>query len=255
METRTYTAEQEAEMLHREESHFLDFKRASIKPSKLQETVVALANADGGDVIIGLDDDVRSLPADRFHGFQNPEGANNHISVADILIDPPVPGISAEFIICPSAPTQFVLHLLVPKSSMVHYTSDKTCFIRKGAQNLILKGNAIERLIFSKGQRSYEDVPVDTVRAKELAQSEYMHKYLRLVPTAQPAETFLRKQKLTYEEGQVHFLGPQILTAGVLLFDDTPQASLPTKCAVKVTRLETAEAEYKRDFLRIPLRQ
>jgi len=133
---------------------------------------------------------------------------------------------------------------------MVHYTSDKTCFIRKGAQNLVLKGKAIERLIFSKGQRSYEDVPTETVRVKEVAQSEYMQKYLRLVPTAQPAEVFLRKQKLTYEEGQVHFLGSQILTAGVLLFDDTPQASLPTKCAVKVTRLETAEEDYKRDYLK-----
>jgi len=38
METTTYTAEQEAEMLCREESHFLflDFKRASITPGKLQ---------------------------------------------------------------------------------------------------------------------------------------------------------------------------------------------------------------------------
>lgn len=166
------------------------------------------------------------------------------------MIDPPVPAVSSEFIVCPTAPSHLLLHLLVPKSPMVHYTSDKTCFIRKGAQNLILKGNAIERLIFSKGQRSYEDVPVETVRAKELAKSNYMQKYLRLVPTAQPAEVFLRKQRLTHEEGQVHFLGPQILTAGVLLFDDTPQASLPTKCAIKVTRLETADEEYKREYLK-----
>ena len=250
MDTRTYTAEQEAEMLRREESHFLDFKRASITPGKLQETVVALANADGGEVIIGLDDDIRRSPVDRFHGFRNPEHANNHVSVADTLVDPPVPAVSAEFIMCPTAPNHLLLHLLIPKSPMIHYTSDKTCFIRRGAQNLVLKGKAIERLIFSKGQRSYEDVPADTVRAKELAESDYMQKYLRLVPTAQPAEVFLRKQRLTYEEGQGHFLGPQILTAGVLLFDDTPQASLPTKCAVKVTRLETAEEEYKRDYLK-----
>ena len=250
METRTYTAEQEKEMLRREESHFLDFKRASITPGKLQETVVALANADGGEVIIGLDDDIHRSPVDRFHGFRNLEDANNHISVADILVDPPIPAVSAEFIMCPTAPTHLLLHLLIPKSPMVHYTSDKTCFIRKGAQNLVLKGKSIERLIFSKGQRSYEDVPVETVRAKELAESDYMQKYLHLVPTAQPAEVFLRKQRLVHEESQAHFLGPQILTAGVLLFDDTPQASLPTKCAVKVSRLETAEEEYKRDYLK-----
>jgi ATP-dependent DNA helicase RecG len=220
MDSRTYTAEQEAEMLRREESHFLDFKRASITPGKLQETVVALANADGGEVIIGLDDDIRLSPVDRFHGFRNPEHANNHVSVADIMVDPPVPAVSAELLVCPTAPSHLLLHLLIPKSPMVHYTSDKTCFIRRGAQNLVLKGKAIERLIFSKGQRSYEDVPADTVRAKELAESDYMQKYLRLVPTAQPAEVFLRKQRLTYEEGQAHFLGPQILTAGVLLFDD-----------------------------------
>ena len=169
METRTYTAEQEVELLSRDESHFLDFKRASITPGKLQETVVALANADGGEVVIGLDDDIRRAPGDRFHGFRNPEHANNHVSIADMLVDPPIPGVSAEFFRCATAPDQLLLHLLIPKSPQVHYTSDKACYIRKGAQNLVLKGKAIERLIFSKGQRSYEDVPVETMRAKDLA--------------------------------------------------------------------------------------
>jgi len=116
MEIRVYTVEQEAEMLRREESHFLDFKRASIAPGKLQETMVAFANADGGEVIIGLDDDTRLAPTDRFHGFQNPEQANNHVSTADTLIDPPIPGVSGEFIECPTAPNHLLLHLLVPKS-------------------------------------------------------------------------------------------------------------------------------------------
>jgi hypothetical protein len=47
METRNYPDEQEVKLLHREESHFLDFKRAEIRPGKLQEAVVVLANADG----------------------------------------------------------------------------------------------------------------------------------------------------------------------------------------------------------------
>jgi len=116
MEIKTYTAEQEAEMLRREESHFLDFKRADITPGKLQETVVALANADGGEVIIGLDHDIRRSPVDRFHGFLNPEQANNHVSVADTLIDPPVPAVSVQFIVCPTAASHLLLHLLIPKS-------------------------------------------------------------------------------------------------------------------------------------------
>lgn len=250
MDTQSYSPEQEAELLRREESHFLDLKRAAIKPGKLQETLVAFANADGGEVIIGLDDDLVSPPTDRFHGFSDMEAANNHIAVADNLVDPPIPGVSAEFIRCPTNPSQLLLHLFIPKSAQVHYTSDKTCFIRKGAQNLVLKGKAVERLIFSKGQRSYEDVPVETMRAKELATSEYMARYLRLVPTAQPAEIFLKKQRLIHEESQVHFQGQQVLVAAVLLFDDTPQATLPTKCAIKITRLETSDEEYRRDYLK-----
>ena len=71
-------------MLRREESHFLDFKRASITPGKLQETVVALANADGGELIIGLDGDIRRSPVERFHGFRNPEHANNYVELCHI---------------------------------------------------------------------------------------------------------------------------------------------------------------------------
>jgi ATP-dependent DNA helicase RecG len=250
METREYTAEQESELLARTESHFLDFKRAAIKPGKLQETLVALANADGGEVVIGLDDDVSKPAAERFFAFKNEEAANQHISTLDSLIEPPIPGLSAEFIRCPTASGRLLLHLIVPKSPNIHYTSDKVCYVRKGAQNLAQRGKAIERLVFSKGQRSFEDVPVETVRAKELARSDYMQQYLRLVPTAQPAEIFLRKQRLTAEDQQGHFAGSPVITAAVLLFDDSPQAALPTKCSIKVTRLETTEEEYRREFLK-----
>ncbi len=250
MKPLTYNNDQETDLLSREESHFLDFKRAEIAPGKLQESVVAFANTDGGEVFVGLSDDTAAAPKDRFFPFQKPEDANNHLSVPDVLVDPQVPGISIELIVCPTAPQGLVLHFIIPKSPMVHYTSDKTCYVRKGAQNLVLKGKDIERLIFAKGQRSYEDVPVETVRAHELAESDYMQRYLRLVPTAQPAAVFLRKQRLTNEEGQVHFLGPRILTAGVMLFDDLPQAALPTKCGVKVSRLETTDSKYKREYLK-----
>ena len=104
-------------MLRREESHFLDFKRAIITPGKLQETVTALANADGGEIIIGLDDDIRRSPIDRFHGFPNPEHANNYVSIPDILVDPPVTAVSAEFIVCPTAPSHLLLHLPNPEES------------------------------------------------------------------------------------------------------------------------------------------
>ena len=115
-------------MLRREESHFLDFKRASITPGKLQETVVALANADGGEVIIGLDDDIHRAPVDRFNGFRNPEQANNHVSLAETLIDPPVPySFRRVYRLPDGTESSSIALLMVSKSPMVHYTSEKMC--------------------------------------------------------------------------------------------------------------------------------
>ena len=58
-------------------------------------------------------------------------------------------------------------------------------------------------------------------------------------------EAFLRKQRLLTKKD-----GERVPNVGaVLLFDDEPQATLETRCAVKVYRLRTTEAEYKREQL------
>ena len=41
------------------ESHFLDHKACQIKPSKLTKAVAAFANADGGELYVGITDDRR----------------------------------------------------------------------------------------------------------------------------------------------------------------------------------------------------
>jgi hypothetical protein len=57
--------------------------------------------------VIGLDDDIRRAPVDRFYGFRNPEHANNHVSVADTLVDPPIPGVPPNLSSAPRRRTNF----------------------------------------------------------------------------------------------------------------------------------------------------
>lgn len=248
MKSIAFTPDQEQEVLAREESHFFDFKRAEIAPQKLEALVVAFANADGGEAYIGIDDDTTLAIASRFFGFAKPEDANQHIAQVTTGLQPSIDGLSLDFVQFPSAGDFLVLRISVPKSPCVHYTSAGECFVRRGAQSIRIKGKQVESLIFTKGQRSFEDT-VSGLRVKELVDGDYIHEYLKLVPTAQPAETFLRKQRLLDGEDQNHFQGPRVLVAGVLLFDDEPATALATKCSIKISRLNTSSDEYKREYL------
>ena len=69
MEIRAHTTEQEAELLESARSRiFWTSNGSNITPGELQETVVARANADGGEAVIGLDDEyLCRTPVDRFH--------------------------------------------------------------------------------------------------------------------------------------------------------------------------------------------
>ena len=73
-------------MVQREESHFFDKKAAGVSGKQVQKIAVALANADGGEFLIGVADD-KDAPAleQRWQGAANIEGLNSHLqSLFDI---------------------------------------------------------------------------------------------------------------------------------------------------------------------------
>ena len=49
-----------------EEGHFADLKSKDISPSKITRTISAFANADGGEIFIGIEDEPR-----QWRGFSN----------------------------------------------------------------------------------------------------------------------------------------------------------------------------------------
>lgn len=65
-------------LLSLNEDHFNDVKSKRIAPTKLQETFVAFANSDGGDLYIGIED--KSVESERIVGFTEQEEANAIIS-------------------------------------------------------------------------------------------------------------------------------------------------------------------------------
>jgi ATP-dependent DNA helicase RecG len=43
-------------LLSKQEGHFLDFKSIDIKPANITKHIAAFANADGGELYIGIDE-------------------------------------------------------------------------------------------------------------------------------------------------------------------------------------------------------
>src|SRR5699024_4826908 len=72
--------EQTERLLELDEGHFLDLKSKRISPSKLTKTMAAFANAEGGELFVGIEDDPRE-----WLGFEDIEKANAHIQIFDQL--------------------------------------------------------------------------------------------------------------------------------------------------------------------------
>ncbi|HLA33139.1 MAG TPA: RNA-binding domain-containing protein [Pseudomonas sp.] len=241
MEKTKISETEESRLLQLEEDHFNDFKSARIQPAKLQETFVAFANADGGDLLIGIEDKKHS--GERICGFKEIEEANGILSTLLEQTTPSVENLGIEFL--ETKNKGYILHISIPKSPKVHYTASGDCFLRINASKAKLKGERITQLSYSKGAEPYEKKTVEQVEIDDITESKHLRDYIQRIDSKQKPEVFLRKQRLLTKTGD-----ERIPNVGcVLLFDEEPQASMNTRCAIKVYRLRTTEKEYKREQL------
>ncbi len=240
IDTYEISAEQRDKILQLAENHFADLKSRLVKPAKLSETISAFANATGGELHIGIDEVIKGKRKLRtWAGFEDVEAANGHLQLFEGLF-PLGQYFQYEFLTCPGE-QGLVLRATVRKTREVVSASSGTPYVRRGAQNLPVRGDeALERLRLDKGLESFEtrtvDVHLDTV-ADSLAITEFI---IEVVPSTEPAP-WLRKQQLV--------VGEKPTVAAVLLFADEPQAALPKRCAIKIFRYATKEEEGTRDTL------
>lgn len=241
MDSRKTSLGEEKELLNIEEDHFHDVKSALIKPSKCQEHFVAFANSDGGELFIGIED--KKSSGERIRGFTKIEDANSLVHVLLVETNPSVENLDVEFIDFSSK--GYVLHITIPKSPRVHYTSKGECFIRINADTQKIVGERVTQLSYSKGVFAYEKNTVRNIDVGTLLDSPFLNDYLSRINSNLDKHSFLYKQKLLKKENGVFY--PNV--GCVLLFDEEPQASLDTRCSIKVYRLRTTEKIYKREYL------
>jgi ATP-dependent DNA helicase RecG len=236
IDTRDLTAFEVEKLLSKEEGHFLDMKAAAIKPARLTKSLSAFANADGGELFVGIGQ--REDNSWGWEGFEQIESANGHLQAFEEFF-PLGQDFQYSFLTAPER-NGYVLHILVLKTRDIKRASDGTPYLRRGAQCLPIRdADALQRLQRSKGVISFEDstvqAPVSAVD-DSLTVTGFM---IEVVPNAE-AHEWLAKQQLLVEAKPT--------VAACVLFADEPQIFLP-KAGIKIYRYRTDKAEGTRDTL------
>jgi ATP-dependent DNA helicase RecG len=236
IEISAVSADQRDKLVVLQEGHFIDAKAIEIGPAKLSRTVSAFANADGGELYIGL---AGGSPPFRWSGFKDVEAANAHIQVFEQLF--PLGTDFSYTFLGNDSESGLLLYVQVQKSKQIIKASDGTPYLRRGAQNLPVNTDAALKLLErNKGITSFENETVSTA-VGEITNSETILSFiLGVIPSAEP-ERWLRKQQLLVNDKPT--------VAGMVLFSDLPQALLPKRCGVKLYRYKTSSGEGTRDTL------
>jgi len=232
MDASRIKADQVATVCSYGESHFYDRKSAAIAPGKLTKTLSAFANADGGELLIGIEDD------GTWKGLKTIEAFNGHLQALERLF-PYGTECDYEFLQHPTNDT-YVLRVTVQKTRDIKIASDDKVYVRRGAQSLPCQSaEALETLKRRKGLVTQE-IATLSYPTEEITNSAVTIGFmLNVVPEAEP-DQWLKKQHL--------IVGGLPTVAGTILFHDEPQIHLP-KASVKIYRYTTTDTEGSREQL------
>lgn len=221
------------EILSCDEGQTFDFKSIKISPKDLAVTVVAFANADGGDIALGITDKKHEI-----------EGINNYTKRLNELLQAP-------FKFCkPSAKTRtekipcknmngeddFVLLMHIEPTSELHITQADEAYVRVGDKSNKLSFDERIQLMYDKGERYYEDKPVIDAELSNL-DMDAVNDYIQKIGYSKSAMEYLTENNkfVVIENGKT-----KISTAAILLFGKYPQQFFP-RAQVRFIRYEGTE--------------
>ncbi len=222
-------------LLSRQESQFFDFKRKD-NFDKMSKTISAFANADGGELLIGIGDP--SDLGERWLGYDTIEDANGHVTQLFALFENGAEYINVDFVSAQGR-SGYVMRAVVQKTPYIVRAADNKTYRRQNAQDRQVSGSDLHQLELDKGVRSYEDQVTD-VNIDELYDSEIYDYFKEAIVPHSGIDAFFKRERIVSER--------RVRVAGVLLFYDFPQSIL-AQSAIKVYRYKSISEEGTRNEL------
>ena len=221
------------------EGQQFDRKSFRIDAKALAVIVVAFANADGGDVVIGIEDDGRITGING-----NEDHLNELLRVPFDFCVPSVP-VEVHFVDCTDVngnPNRvWVMH--VEPSMRVHANQADDAFYRVGDKSKKLNFEMRMQLFYAKGGRYYEDEPVYGATIDDI-DLDYVTQHCKKIGYAKDAETYLRTNKgfITTVNGVDKISG-----AAILLFGKDPQKFFQ-RARIRIVRYLGDEERFGREM-------
>ncbi|AFN46786.1 ATP-binding protein [Arachnia propionica] len=192
------------------EDQWFERKSARVSPRDLAVPLVAMANADGGVIVVGLHDGkVEDVPAQR----------RNELRQACLdYTEPPVRARVEEVEALDAEGESATLVLLnIAPGETVHVTQKGECYLRVGDESRRLTAAQQRELVFDRGMAHYEATPVNLTLADldQQALADYAERI-----GAATIEGALAARDLVDRRGR-------LTVASELLFDERPQREFP----------------------------
>ena len=202
------------------EGQTFDCKSILIEPKALANTIVAMANADGGMIAVGISDKTR-----RIEGIDQDKAHLNEILRTPFDFCVPTISVTTEFMPCQDSDgnDNHILIIYVPASPRLHANQADEVFWRVGDKSRKLTFEERLQLMYDKGERYYEDSPAYDATIEDI-DLDAVKAYMKRIGYGKSPMEYLQENKgfLTYK-GDV----PQVSTACILLFGKRPQNFFP----------------------------
>lgn len=223
-----------AELLHKKEDQIYDRKSARKDAKGLSNHFVAFANADGGTLVIGIEDDFTVTGIDDY--------TNNINDILRVPFDYCKPSIrvTTETIDCVDyiGNPNHLLVITIPQSSELHANQQDDVYYRVGDKSKKLNFDERLQLMYAKGSRYYEDEPVFRSSIEDI-DLDFVAEYCKKIGYGKTAEEYIRQNNdyIVLHDGREEMSG-----AALLLFGKDPQRFFQ-RARVRFIRYDGTEAK------------
>ena len=209
------------EIQTRKEDQTFDCKSIQIDPKALAVPIVAMANADGGVLAIGVSDKTRTLEG----VDQHTEKLNELLRVPFDFCNPSIP-VTCSYLPCQDKDgnENHILLMEIPASMYLHTNQADEAFMRVGDKSRKLSFDERVQLMYDKGERFYEDTTAYGATVDDI-DLDAVAEYARLVGYSKTPLEYLRENNgfvTTNKQGE-----EDVSTACILLFGKNPQKFFP----------------------------
>jgi ATP-dependent DNA helicase RecG len=228
-------------MLAQGEGSHLAFARGGVKPDDLAETLAALANAQGGEVLIGVG------RGRKLEGVHDPSAAIATVLDAGVACTPPLITPLPQAV---AHGGQTLLVVQVPPGLPNVYCVRGKYLRREGLANEPIPPDALRRLLLERGATSWERLSPEGANASDLDERK-IEGYAQRVGSAAEGDVaafLFRRGCLARGE---HGHGQRPTNAGLLLFGRDVEQFFP-QCEITLVRYRGREMSD--EFLREDIR-